>query len=57
MRARDFESGQVYCGTENNTAEILFCILFIFSISHSMYYTYREICVKYFSGTIAPRIL
>ena len=30
------ESGQVYCGTENKTAEIYFSFFFLFSISHSM---------------------
>ena len=41
MRARVFkfcihmESGRVYCGTENKTAEIYFAFFFLFSISHS----------------------
>ena len=66
MRAKVFkfcihlESGQVYCGIENQDAEINFCLLFalflIFSISHSNV-IHREICVKDFSGTTAPRIL
>ena len=65
MRAKVFkfsihlESGQVYCGKENQDAEINFCLLFpffLFSISHSNV-IYREICVKDFSGTTAPRIL
>ena len=65
MRAKVFkfcthlESGQVYCGKENQDAEINFCLLFpflLFSISHSNV-IHREICVKDFSGTTAPRIL
>ena len=65
MRARVFkflihlESGQVYCGTENQDPEIYFCLLFpclLFSISHSNVIP-TEICVKDFSGTTAPRIL
>ena len=65
MRARDFKflvhlgSGQVYCGTENQDAEIYFYhlfLFFIFSISHSNV-IHREICVKDFSGTTVPRIL
>ena len=65
MRARVFkflihlESGQVYCGTENQDDEIYFYHLFpffLFSISHSNV-IHREICVKDFSGTTAPRIL
>ena len=64
MRARVFkfcihlEKGQVYCGKENQDAVINFCILFpifLFSISHSSV-IHREICVKNFSGTTAPRI-
>ena len=54
-----FESGQVYCGKENQDAEINFCLLFpflLFSISHPNV-VHREIWVKYFSGTTAPRIL
>ena len=50
---------QVYCGTENQDAEIYFYHLFPFSlflISHSNV-IHREICVKDFSGTTAPRIL
>ena len=41
MRARVFkfcihiESGHVYCGTENKTAEIYFAFFFLFPISHS----------------------
>ena len=53
------ERGQVYCGKENQDAEINFCLLFPFllvSISHSNV-IHREICVKDFSGTTAPRIL
>ena len=62
MRARVFkflvhlESGQVYCGTEKQDAEIYVYHLFLFSISHSSV-IHREICVKDFSGTTAPRIL
>ena len=65
MRARVFkflihlESGQVYCGTENQDAEIYLDQLFtffLFSISHSNV-IHREICVKDFSGTTVPRIL
>ena len=65
MRARVFkflihlESGQVYCGTKNQDAEIYFYILFpffLFSISHSNV-IHREICVKVFSGTTVPRVL
>ena len=65
MRARVFkflihlEIGQVYCGTENQDAEIYFYHLFpffLFSISHSNL-IHREICVNAFSGTTAPRIL
>ena len=61
MRARVFkfcihiESGQVYCGTENKT-QIYFALFLIFSISHSNV-IHREICDKYFLGTIACRIL
>ena len=64
MRARVFkyfihlESGQVYCGTENQDAEIYFYLLFpffLFSISHSNV-IHSEICVKDFSGTTVPRI-
>ena len=53
------ESGQVYCGEKEQDAEINFCLLFpflLFSISHSNV-IHREICVKDFSGTTAPRIL
>ena len=53
------ESGQVYCGTENQDAEIYFYHLFpffLFSISHSNV-IHRKICVKDFSGTTASRIL
>ena len=49
------EGGQVYCGTENKN-EIYFALFLIFSISHSSV-VHREICDKYFSGTIARRIL
>ena len=66
MRAKVFkfcihlEGGQlhVYCGKENQDAEINFCHLFpfFFSISHFSV-IHREICVKDFSGTTAPRIL
>ena len=61
MRARVFkfcihiESGQVYCVTENKI-EIYSAFVFLFSISHSNVIN-REICDKYFSGTIAHRIL
>ena len=48
------ESGQVYCGTENKT-QIYFALFLIFSIAHSNV-IHREICDKYFSGTIAGRI-
>ena len=51
------ESGQVYCGKENQDAEINFCLIVpFFSISHSNV-IYREICVNDFSVTTAPRIL
>ena len=53
------ESGQVYCGKENQDDEMNFCLLFpflLFSISHSNV-MHREICVKDFSGTTTPRIL
>ena len=53
------ESGQVYCGKENQDSVINFCLLFpffLFSISHSNV-IHREICVKDYSGTTAPRIL
>ena len=65
MRAKVFkfcihlESGQVYCAKENQDAEINFCFLFLFllfSISHTIV-IHREICVKDFSETTAPRIL
>ena len=65
MRAKIFkfcihlESGQVYCGKENQDAEINYCLLFpclLFSISHSNV-IHKEICVKDSSGTPAPRIL
>ena len=61
MRARVFrfcihiESGQVYGGTENKT-EIYFVFFLLFSISQSNV-IHREICDKYFSSTIARRIL
>ena len=60
MRARVFkfcihtESAKVYCVTENKT-EIYSAFFFFFSISHSNV-IHREICDKYFSGTIAHRI-
>ena len=53
------ESGQVYCGRENQDPEVYFYLLFsclLFSISHSNV-IHMEICVKDFSGTTAPRIL
>ena len=53
------ESVKVYCGKENQDAEIYFCLLlasFLFSISHSNV-IHRKICVKVFSGTTLPRIL
>ena len=65
MRANVFkfcihlDSVQVYCGKENQDAEINFCLLFpflLFSISHSNV-IHREICVKDFSKITAPRIL
>ena len=65
MRARIFkfclhlEKGQICCRKENQDAVINFCLLFpffLFSISHSNA-IHREICVKDFSGTTAPRIL
>ena len=65
MRAKVFkfcihlESGQVYCGKENQDAEVNFCLLFpffLFSISHANV-IHREICVKDFSGTTAPKFL
>ena len=52
------ESGIVYCGKENQYAEIIFCLhfpFFLFSISHSSV-IHREICVEDFSGTTASRI-
>ena len=54
-----FKSGQVYCGTENQDAEIYFYHLFpffLFPFSHANV-KHREICVKDFSGTTVPRIL
>ena len=61
MRAKVFkfcihlESCQVYCGKENQDAEINVCLLFpFFRLSDVIH---REICVKDFSGTTAPRIL
>ena len=65
MRAKVFkfciplEHGQVYCGKENQDAEINVCLFFpffLFSISLSNV-IHRKICVKDFSGTTAPRIL
>ena len=62
MRARVFkflihlESGQVYCGTENQDAEIYFYHLFPFFHLSLQSNTYGS-CVKDFSGTTAPRIL
>ena len=52
------ERGQVYSGKENQDAVINFCLFpfFLFSISHSDV-IHREIWVKDFSGTTAPRIL
>ena len=53
------ESGQVFCGKENQDAEFNFCLLFpffLFSISHPNV-IHMEISVKHFSGTTAPRIL
>ena len=50
------ESDQVYCGKENQDAEINFCHLF-FSFFHLSNVICREICVKDLSGTTAPRIL
>ena len=50
------DSGQVYCGKENQDAEINMAFFFHFSISHSIV-IHREICVKGFSGTTTPRIL
>ena len=50
------ESGQVYCGTENQDAEICVAFFLLFAIYHSNLIL-REICDKYFSGTIAHRIL
>ena len=47
------ESGQVYCVTQNKT-EIYSAFFFLFSISHS---SVIQICDKYFSETIAHRIL
>ena len=64
MRAKVFkfckilESGQVYCGKENQDAEFnfpLFLPVLLFFLSHSIV-IHREICVKDFSGTIASRI-
>ena len=65
MRAKVFkfcihlESGQIYCGKENQDAEINFCLLFsffFFSISYSSI-IHMEICVKDFSGITAPKVL
>ena len=65
MRARVFKflihlmDSQVYCGTENQDADMYCYRLFpfvLFSISHSNIID-SEICVKDFSGTTAPRIL
>ena len=61
MRGRVFkfcihiDRGQVYCGTENKT-QIYIALFLIFSISYSSV-IHSEICDKYFSGTIACRIL
>ena len=61
MKARVFkfclriESGQVYCGTENKTV-FHFVFFLLFSISRASV-IHREICDKYFSGTLACRIL
>ena len=61
MRARVFkfckyiESGQVYCGT-GNKIDFYFAFFLLFSISHSSV-IHWEICDKYFSETIACRIL
>ena len=50
------ESGQVYCGKENQDADSYFCLLFPFvSISHSNVIQ-REICVKDVSGNTVPRM-
>ena len=52
------ENGQVFCGKENRDAENNFCLLFpffLFTISQSNV-IHREICVKDFPGTAAPRI-
>ena len=49
------ESGQVYCGTENKT-QIYFALFLLFLISHSNVID-REICDKYFSGTVARKKL
>ena len=52
------KSRQIYCGTENQDAKIYFYHFFPFSISHSNgIHVHREIRVKNFSGTTAPRIL
>ena len=65
MRARvsnfciHLESGQVYCGAENQNAEINFILCFPFFplyISQSII-IHKEICVKDFSGTTMARIL
>ena len=65
MRARVFnfcmhlESGQVYCGAENQDAGINFILLFpffLFFISNSNV-IHKEICVKDFSRTTIARIL
>ena len=54
------ERSQVYCGKENQDAEINFCLFFPFfffvSITHSNV-IHREICVKHSTGITAPRIL
>ena len=62
MRAKVFkfcihlEIGQVYCGKENEDLRLIVAFFFHFSISRSNVII-REICVKDFSGTTAPRIL
>ena len=52
------ESGQAkyIVGQKTKMLRFIFTIFFYFSISHSNV-IHREICVKDFSGTTAPRIL
>ena len=51
-----FRVARYIVGKKTHDAEINFCFLFPVSIPHSNV-IHREICVTYFLGTIAPRIL